>query len=250
MTSPPPRLTAAEDPRSRFRRGVRLGLPYAAVGFWLSLSFGVLALQAGFSATQAIVTAALVFAGSAQFAALAVIASGGTVLAAISAASLMNARFLAMGIALAPSLPGSALMRAAQGQTVVDSSWALANNKDGTFDRWLLFGTTLPQYLSWVAGTVAGCFAGDLVQDTEAIGLDAVFPTFFLALVIAELRDRRARPVAAAGVLIALALVPIAPPGIPILAAAAATLLALRSPAPAPEVAPEVVPEIDHEEEP
>ncbi len=218
----------AGQPRERFRRGVRLGLPYAAVGFFLSLSFGVVALQAGFSVAQAIVTAALVFAGSAQFAALAVVASGGTVLAALSAAGLVNARFLTMGIALAPSLPGGPLKRAAQGQTVVDSSWALANRGDGTFDRWLLFGTTLPQYLAWVFGTVAGCFAGGLVQDTEALGLDAIFPTFFLALVMLELRERRVRPVAAAGALIALALVPVTPPGVPILAASLATLLVLR----------------------
>lgn len=216
------------SPRERFRRGVRLGLPYAAIGFFLSLSFGVLSMQAGFSAAQAIATAVLVFAGSAQFAALAVVASGGTVLAAVSAAALMNARFLAMGIALAPSLPGGPIRRAAQGQAVVDSSWALANRGDGTFDRWLLFGTTLPQYLTWVSGTVVGCFASSLVADTEALGLDAIFPTFFLALVMLELRNRRARPVAAAGALVALALVPVTPPGVPVLAASAATLLALR----------------------
>ncbi len=217
-----------DAPGERFRRGVRLGLPYAAVGFFLSLSFGVLALQAGFSVAQAVVTAALVFAGSAQFAALAIVASGGTVLAALSAAGLMNARFLAMGIALAPSLPGGPLKRAAQGQAVVDSSWALANRGDGSFDRWLLFGTTLPQYVAWVSGTVVGCFAGGLLGDTDALGLDAIFPTFFLALVIIELRDRRARPVALVGALIALALVPLTPPGVPILAASLATLLALR----------------------
>src|SRR4051794_7615373 len=56
-----------------FATGVRLGVPYAVVGFVLSMSFGVLARQAGFTAWQAIVTAAIVFAGSAQFAALAVV---------------------------------------------------------------------------------------------------------------------------------------------------------------------------------
>ena len=218
----------AATARERFRHGIRLGLPYAAVGFFLSLSFGVLALQAGFSVLQAVVTAALVFAGSAQFAALAIVASGGTVLAALSAAGLMNARFLAMGIALAPSLPGGPAARAAQGQAVVDSSWALANRGDGTFDRWLLFGTTLPQYVAWVAGTLVGCFAGGLLGDTDALGLDAIFPTFFLALVMIELRDKRVRPIAVAGAVIALALVPVTPPGVPILAASLATLLALR----------------------
>jgi 4-azaleucine resistance transporter AzlC len=211
-----------------FVSGVRLGVPYAVVGFVLSASFGVLARQAGFSPLQAIVTGAIVFAGSAQFAALTVLSGGGTAVAAISAGTLMNGRFLAMGTALAPSLPGGPVKRALQGQMVVDSSWALANRGDGTFDRWLLFGTTVPQYVTWTLGTVAGALSGDLLGDTERLGLDAVFPTFFLGILIAELRTRRSRTVALTGAAVALTLVPFTPPGIPILAAAVAALLGLR----------------------
>ena len=208
--------------------GIRLGIPYAVVGFVLSVSFGVLARQAGFSPLQAILTAAIVFAGSAQFAGLAVLASGGTAAAAIAAGTLMNGRFLAMGTALAPSLPGGPLKRAAQGQTVVDASWALASRGDGTFDRWLLFGTTAPQYVTWVLGTVVGAFGGELLGDTDRLGLDAVFPTFFLGILVAELREPRSRFVAICGATIALALVPFTPPGVPILAASVAALLGLR----------------------
>ena len=211
-----------------FVAGIRLGIPYAVVGFVLSVSFGVLARQAGFSPFQAILTAAIVFAGSAQFAGLAVLASGGTAAAAIAAGTLMNGRFLAMGTALAPSLPGGPLKRAAQGQTVVDASWALASRGDGTFDRWLLFGTTAPQYVTWVLGTVVGAFGGELLGDTDRLGLDAVFPTFFLGILVAELREPRSRFVAICGATIALALVPFTPPGVPILAASVAALLGLR----------------------
>lgn len=217
----------SHEARKAFRSGVRLSVPYAAVGFVLSLSFGVLAREAGFSPLQAIATAALVFAGSAQFAALAVVSGGGSVAAAVAAGTLMNGRFLAMGIALAPSLPGGPLKRAAQGQAVVDVSWALANRGDGTFDRWQLFGTTAPQYITWTLGTVVGVFAGDLIGDPQRLGLDAIYPTFFLALLLAELRDPLSRKVAAVGGLIALALIPFTPAGVPILAAAAAALLGL-----------------------
>ncbi len=206
-------------------RGLRLGIPYAMVGFVLSMSFGVVATQAGFTSLQAVAASALVFAGSAQFAALAVASAGGTLTAAIAAATLINGRFLAMGIALAPSLPGGPLKRGLQGQTVVDASWAIANNGDGTFDRWLLFGTTAPQYVTWVLGTVVGVYTGDVMGDPERWGLDAVFPTFFLALVLAEMRDPRSRLIAVVGAAIALALVPLTPPGVPVLAAATAALL-------------------------
>ena len=211
-----------------FRRGLRLGVPFAAVGFLLSMSFGVLAIQAGFSAAQAIVMSAIVFAGSAQFAAVAIVGAGGGLVPGVLAASLMNSRFLAMGIALAPSLPGGPVTRAAQGQTVVDSSWAIANQGEGRFDRWLLMGTTVPQYVTWFCGTTVGAFAGDVLGDTDRFGLDAVYPTFFLALLFAELKDPRSRPVALLGAAIALVLVPFTPPGIPILAASAAAIVGLR----------------------
>ncbi len=210
-----------------FRSGLRLGVPYGAVGFALSGSFGVLAVQAGFTVAQAIATSALVFAGSAQFAALSIVAGGGGLGAALSAATLMHSRFLAMGIALAPSLPGGPLRRAVQGQAVVDSSWALANRGDGTFDRFVLFGTTVPQYLGWFAGTATGALAGDLLGDTDRLGLDALFPTFFVGILLAELRNPRARAAAALGAVIALALVPFTPPGIPVLVAGAAALVGL-----------------------
>ena len=211
-----------------FRRGVRLGLPYAAAGFVLSLSFGVLARQGGFSALQAIVMSVVVFAGSAQFAAVTIVSGGGSVLAAVAAASLANSRFLPMGIGLAPSLPGGPLSRALQGQTVVDASWAMASRGDGTFDRWQLFGSTAPQYVTWAAGTAVGALLGSDLGDTDRFGLDALFPAFFVALLIAELQDRQARGIALAGALIALALVPIAPAGVPILAASVAALIGMR----------------------
>ena len=229
------RTGATAEQRASFRRGLREGVPFATVGLLISLSFGVLATEAGFSPLQAVATAGLVFAGSAQFAALAIVAGGGGIPAALAAGTLMNSRFLAMGIALAPSLPGRPLTRAAQGQTVVDSSWALASRGDGTFDRWRLFGTTVPQYVSWLAGTVVGAYAGDLVGDPERLGLDALFPVFFVAILIAELKRPGSRIIALAGAAISLALVPLTPPGIPILVASVAALLGLVMPDPGPE---------------
>jgi 4-azaleucine resistance transporter AzlC len=202
-------------------------VPYALAGFLLSLSFGVLARDAGFSIPAAIAMSAIVFAGSAQFAAVSIIAAGGGLASAVGAAALMNSRFLPMGIALAPSLPGRAAKRAAQGQAVVDASWAMANQGDGTFDRWFLFGSTAVQYVTWVLGTVVGALGGHVLGDPHKLGLDAIYPTFFLALLFAEMKRGRARGVAALGALIALVLVPLTPPGLPVLAASLAAFAGL-----------------------
>lgn len=218
-----------DDARSAsLRAGFRAAIPYSAVGFLLSMSFGILARDSGFSAEAAIVMSAIVFAGSAQFAAVSIIASGGTAGAAIAAAALMNSRFLPMGIALGPSLPGGPVWRAAQGQTVVDASWAMANRGDGTFDRWFLFGSTAPQYVSWIAGTTLGALGGNLFSDPSRYGLDAIYPTFFLALVISEVKDRTTLVIAVVGGLIAFSLVEVAPAGLPVLAASLVALWGLR----------------------
>ena len=114
-----------------------------------------------------------------------------------------------------PSLPGGPVKRAAQGQAVVDASWALAGRGDGSFDRWLLFGASATQYVTWQLGTIAGALGGDLLGDPDKLGLDAIYPAFFLGLLLAEARTRRAIAVAALGAAIALALVPFTPAGVP-----------------------------------
>jgi 4-azaleucine resistance transporter AzlC len=214
--------------RELYWTGLRLGLPYGAVGLLLSMSFAVLAGQAGFTAAQTVVMSLVVFAGSAQFAALGVLAGGGTAVAAVTAGALLNSRFLAMGLAVAPYAKGRAVARGAQGQLIVDSTWALAHREEGPFDRWMMLGNTSVQFVCWQLGSLAGVYAGDALGDIDRFGLDAIFPTFFLALLVSELRERRSRWVALLGAVIALVLVPFAPPGVPILAAAAAALIGVR----------------------
>ena len=212
-----------------YREGVRAGLPFVLPTLALSTSFGVLA-EPVIGSTAAIVMSAIVYGGSAQFAALSVLAGGGGAGAAVTAGLLMNTRFLPMGLAFGPSLPGSAALRALQGQAVVDPSWALANRGGGRFDRHLLIGATIPQFAAWVAGTVIGVFAGDVIGDPATLGLDALFPAFYLALLVEEMRGRRPLVAAALGATIAVALLPFAPPGLPVIAATSAALIALWRP--------------------
>jgi 4-azaleucine resistance transporter AzlC len=216
-------------PEHAWRAGLRTGAPFAVASAVLALSFGVVARDAGFSALGTIVMSAVVFAGSAQFAAIGILAQGGGLGAAVAAAALMNSRFLPMGVALGPSLPGGPLRRALQGQTVVDSSWAMALREGGRFDRWFLFGHSGIQYVGWITGTTLGALGGGVIGDSHALGLDAIFPAFFVAILAAELRDHRSRGVAFAGAAIALALVPFAPAGVPVLAASVAALAGLHS---------------------
>jgi branched chain amino acid efflux pump len=216
-----------EADRDSFRAGVRVGIPLAAASLLVGLSFGVLA-EPVMGSVAPIVMSAIVFAGSAQFAATAVLADGGGAAAAIVAGTLLNARFLPMGIALAPSAHGRKLWRALVGQAIIDASWALAVRGEGRFDIHYMLGATLVNYPAWVAGTALGVFGGSVLGDPADLGLDAVFPAFFLGLLANELRNPPSIGAAAIGAGIALALTPIAPPGVPVLAACTGALLGLR----------------------
>jgi 4-azaleucine resistance transporter AzlC len=212
-----------------YAAGARAGLPFAVATVVLGVSFGVLARQLGWGVAAPIACSLLVLSGSAQFAAASILGAGGGVGAATLAAVFVNARFLPMGLAVAPSLAGGRLRRAVEGQMVVDASWALANRGDGTFERRYLIGATVPQLSAWIGGTAVGAVAGGLLADPEALGLDVVFPAFFLILLAEELRDRRAVTVAVLAGLVALCLVPFSPPGVPVVAACGAALLGLWS---------------------
>jgi predicted branched-subunit amino acid permease len=213
--------------RRRLGPGVRAGIPYALAALLLAISFGVLAepVLGGF---EAIAFSAIVFAGASQFAALAVLADGGAAEAAIVAGILLNARFVPMGIAFGPSTTGGPLARFLQGQAIVDASWAMANRGGGRFDRDFMIGATAVAYPAWVGGTIVGVLAGGALGDPESLGLDALFPAFFLALLVEEARSRTTFAVALGGAAIALALTPVAPPGVPIVAASAAVLIGAR----------------------
>jgi len=208
------------------RQGFKAGLAFTIPTFALGASFGVLA-QPQMGAAAAIVMSVLVFAGAAQFASVSVLAAGGGVASAVTAGLLINARFLPMGLALAPALRGGPLRRAAEGQAMVDASWALANRGDGRFDRDMMIGATIPQAACWWTGTALGALGGSLIGDPQALGLDAMFPAFYLALLVGEMDLRHTAASAILGAAIALSLVPFAPPGIPVVAASAAALLGL-----------------------
>src|SRR5215211_401737 len=213
----------------RYLDGARAGLPFAIATLVLGISFGVLARSLGWGTFAPIVFSVVAFSCSEQFAVASVLGSGGGAIPAFIAAVLLNARFGPMGVAVAPYLKGGPFRRALEGQAVIDASWALASRGGGRFDREFMIGATVPQGVAWIVGTAIGALGGDFIGDPERLGLDVIFPAFFLVLLAEELRGgRRAIAVALIAATLALVLVPFAPPGVPVIAACAAALLGLR----------------------
>lgn len=215
------------SPEPRLRDGVRAALPLIPGPLLFGLSFGVLAEASGMGAWAAVVMSATTFAGSAQFAAASVLEDGGTVVAAIVSAVLLNARYVGMSVAVASIFPGRRARRFVESQLIVDESWALSG-RSGRFEWQILAGAGLLLYVLWVASTWVGTIAGELLGDPNDLGLDAAFAALFLGLALPYLKSRKALVAAGLAAGITLVLLPVAPAGVPLVAAAVACLVGLR----------------------
>jgi 4-azaleucine resistance transporter AzlC len=186
------------------------------------ISFGVLAVAAGLSPAQACVMSMLVFTGASQFAFVGVLAGGGAAMAAMAPAVMLALRNAAYGLSVAPVLRGPLAGRAVAAQLVIDETTAMAQAQDDPRQaRRAFLITGVSVWLCWNVGTLVGALVGGGLGDPRSLGLDAMFPAAFLALLAPQLRRPGAPVAAIAGAVIAVALVPFAPVGVPVIAALA-----------------------------
>ena len=201
-------------------RAVTIGI---AVGFFAA-SFGVLATGNGLSVLQTCAMSVLVFTGASQFAAVGVLASGGSEVTAVASGLLLGIRNAAYGLVMGPRFPRQFLRRALCTQLLIDESTALALTapEEEKLQAFMAGGVSV--FIFWNTGTLIGALAGSNIADPLAFGLDAAFPASLLALMAPRLREASGRRVAVLGAVIALALTPFLPAGLPIIAAALAVV--------------------------
>jgi len=191
------------------------------------VSFGAVAVAAGLSVAQTCALSLLMFTGASQFALVGVLAAGGAPLSGALTALLLGTRNTLYGLRLAPLLQWSGWRRLLGAHLVIDESTAMSVTRSSRAASRLGFLTTgLSVFVLWNLATFAGAIAGTVLGDPRTFGLDAAVGAAFMALLWPRLRDRRNRLVAVAAAAVALGMVPIAPAGVPVLAAAGVALLA------------------------
>lgn len=189
-----------------------------AVGV-IGLSYGAIAVASGFPLWLPVTLGLLVLAASSEFLFVGIIAAGGSPVAAVLAGLLVNSRHIPFGLAV-PDVLGRGGKRLLGTHLMNDETvvFALAQ-QDPRRQRAAYWMCGLGILLCWPLGALAGGLIGTVVEDTGALGLDAMFPAVLLALVLPALRDRDKRRPALAGAAIALAATPFLPAGLPVLLA-------------------------------
>lgn len=217
---------SASARRTVVRNCIGVGVAVGAYGF----AFGAASVSAGLTTLQTCLLSLLAFTGGTQFAVVGVVAGGGSLAAALGSGLLLGSRNALYAMRLAPLLRVRGATRWLAALGTIDESTAMAvAQRDQTLARtafWWSFGSV---FLMWNLATLLGAVGAGAIGDPSTFGLDAVIPAAFLALLAPRLRDGRIeRRVAVSGALIAAALIPITPPGVPVLAGTAALLLAGR----------------------
>jgi 4-azaleucine resistance transporter AzlC len=215
-------VTSAQH-RAVVRTSLGVGVAVGAYGF----AFGAASVAAGLSVLQTCLLSLLAFTGGTQFAVVGVVAGGGSVAAAMASGLLLGSRNTLYAIRLAPLLRVRGVRRLVAALGTIDESTAMAvAQPEPELARTAFWWTFGGLFTFWNLSTLLGGLVGSVV-DPETVGLDAVVPAAFLALLAPRLRAGAVeRRVAIAGAVIAAALIPITPPGVPVLAACGALLLA------------------------
>ena len=223
MTSPP------DTVRRATRQGLSVGVATALYG----VSLGALAVANGLTVWQACLTSLLLFSGGSQFALVGVLGAGGSAGAAVAASSLLGVRNALYGLQLAPLLRLPVRMRPVAAHLTIDESTAVAvAQPDPAARRRGFWVTGVTVFVGWNLMTLLGALAGDALGDPRRYGLDAAASAAFLALLWPRLRRREPVAVAVVAAGVAAVLVPVVPPGLPVVAAAGVAVVAGLRPRP------------------
>jgi predicted branched-subunit amino acid permease len=201
------------------RDALAIGVATGAYG----LSYGAIAVASGLSVAQASALSLFAFTGASQFALVGVVGAGGSTVAALVTALLLGSRNTLYAVRLTGLFPAR---RALAAHLVIDETTAMAvTHADRVQARRAFWLTGAAVFVCWNLATLIGAFAGDLIADPAALGLDAAFPAAFLALLAPKLRERPVLVAAVGGAAVALLATPYLPAGLPVLLAVVPALV-------------------------
>lgn len=210
------------------RNAIGVGLATGLYG----ISFGALAVTSGFSFAQAQVLSLGLFSGASQFAVVGIMGAGGGALAAIATSSLLGIRNGLYALSIARVLKLSGIKKVFASHITIDESTAMsvANVDDEELSRWAFWATGISVFVFWNIATAIGAIGASLITNPKSFGLDAAVGAAFLALLWPRLINKQIRYIALSAALLAIILIPVVRPGLPVLASVLiAVIIGLRN---------------------
>ncbi len=227
---PGPRRRVEGDPAVRgFRTSDLVALLLASVAIGIAVS--AIMTDVGTSGPVVILAAALAYSGTGELAYASVVASGGGLVPASVAALLVSSRFGLLAMSMRNRWPAPWWERIGIAHVASEPAVAAALDvepRGGPMAaRRAFWQLAIWMAVGWVGGSALGLALGNVVGDTNRIGLDAVFPASFIGAVVNSMRRQDGAVAVVLGATTALVLTPFLPAGGPILLGALAAPVAL-----------------------
>lgn len=174
-----------------FKQGVKDCIPtllgYLSIGF----AAGVVEKTSGMSILEIILMGLILYAGSAQFTAAAMIMSNASISSTIFTIFLVNLRHLLLSASITPYFKElSKLKSFIIGFELTDETFVVAANKGSKSKKvnfnWML-GLNITAHLNWVIANILGGVFGEFIEDPTNLGLDFALPAMFIGLLIIQI---------------------------------------------------------------
>lgn len=187
--------------------GLKDTVPFSLGVFAYGTVYGVLSRTGHLNLAETLSMSALVFAGSSQFVALALLKQGATGMAIVLATFFVNLRYVLYGLSLGPQLKMPGRVSALLACFLVDESYGvtMASYARGRGSPGYFLGSGLGLFGPWIASSLTGFLLAAFLHDPLRWGLDFAFIGAFMGLLVAQINSRLLLGVAAVSALVALA---------------------------------------------
>lgn len=174
------------------RRALAAAFPHTIpifAGFWfLGMAYGIYMNISGFSVWYPLLMSTVIFGGSLEFVAVALLMGPFAPVQALILALMIQARHLFYGIAMLDKFKGMGWKRIYLIFGMCDESFSInytARIPEGVDEGWFMFFVTLLNQFYWVSGSTIGGIVGSLITfNTE--GLEFVMTAMFVVIFLEQ----------------------------------------------------------------
>ena len=180
--------------KTSFGKGLQDGIPIGLGYFAVSFTFGIMAIQSGLTAWQAVLISLTNLTSAGQFAGIGIIAAGGSLWEMALTQLVINLRYCLMSFSLSQKLEKGVSNghRLAVAFGVTDEIFGVSASQEGRISPWYNYGVMCVAIPGWTLGTLAGAVSGSLLPDFLVSALSVAIYGMFLAVIIPPAKKNRA----------------------------------------------------------
>ena len=182
-------------------------IPVMAGYISLGIAFGLLLQSIGYGPIWAFLMSLFIYAGSAQFLAVELLAAGATLTHIALLTFLLNFRHLFYGLSMIEKYRGTGIGKIYLIFGLTDETYALLTGyktPEGLSDKSYFFAVTLMNHLYWIFGSVIGSVAGSIIP-FDLTGIDFAMTALFAVLIVEQWKTNKNHIPAISGFVITVA---------------------------------------------